>query len=251
MVGVRWVAERRVLRRASHQSLKVAVFRDQSFDQLSQIAPAAPYIRGDWDADYRRGDREESRGNADSARTAPFTAVREMSPPASTRMEDVSWDEACRRDLPVNTLTFKPAARPWYGSQRAWILVLGAAVVVMMVSGALLVLRSSSDGTEGSTTVTPTATTSAVPPPAAPNTVGEEPLPSAEVPPPPPPPPEETSTAPAGNGGYTRSTPSPSATPTGRPRIPMPISVAPRPQPTSDPDHSAPGDAPRRHGGFW
>ena len=248
MVGVRWMAERRVLRRASHQSLKVAVFREQPFDQVSQNPPAAPYARGDWDADFRRGDRDEGRGFAEVERTAPFTAVREMARPAPNRMEDVSWDEAAQRPLPANTLTFKPAARPWYWSQRALILALVAVVLVMIVAGVLLVLRNSSDATEDSTTVTPSATTSAVPPP-APSTVADEPLPSAEIPPPPPPPPpEETNAAPSG-GGYTRSTPSPSVAPS-RPRMTAPISVAPRPQSTPNPDHSAPGDAPRRRG-FW
>lgn len=254
VVRLRWVGERRVLRRASHQSLKVPVFRDQSFDALSQITPADSYARGDWDADYRRGDREQTWYPGDAEHTAPVATVREMPRPEPAPMADISWDEASRRQQrtpPASTLTFKPAVRPWYGSQRVLILVLVAAVVAMIVAGVLLVLRSASDGTQD-TTVTPAVTTSAVPPTTPSTPVGEEPLPPAEVPPPPPPP-EETSSAPSGNGGgYRWYPPSGSDTPTGRPARPAPISVAPLPRPAPTSGHAAPGDGPpRHHRGFF
>jgi hypothetical protein len=247
MAGPRWVAERRVLRRASHQSLKVPVFRDQSFAELSQTTPATSYARGDWDAQYRRDD-----GEAD-ADTGPLATVREVPPTEPASMEDVSWDEASRRPLPSNGLTFKPALRPWYGSSRVLLFALGIAVIAMIVAAVLLVRANSSDGTEDSTTVTQTATTSAVPPSApASNPVGADPLPPAELPPPPPPPPEETTTAPQGTGGgYRWYPPSQSDAPTGRPREPAPISVAPQPHEAPEPGHSAPGDAPHRRRGFF
>jgi hypothetical protein len=229
----------------------VPVFRDQSFTELTQNTPADSYARGDWDADYRRDDWED--GDAD---TGPLATVREVAQTEPARMEDVSWDEASRRErraLPSNALTFKPAVRPWYGSPRVLLFALGIAVVAMIVAAVLLVLRYSSDGTEESTTVTQPATTGAVPPSApASNPVGEDPLPPAELPPPPPPPPEETTTAPQGTGGgYTWYPPSQSDTPTGRPREPAPISVAPQPHEAPSPGHAAPGDGPRRRRGFF
>jgi hypothetical protein len=269
MAGVRW-GERRILRRTSHQSLKVAVFRDQPFDAPTQGTPADSYVHGDWDADYRRADLEHNGAavnraavngaavngatygqDPDDEDTGPLTVVRDVAPQAPDRLEDVSWDEAARREqrsLPANALTFKAAPRPWYGSPRILLLAVGLAIAAMIVAGVLLALRSSSDGDEDSTPVTPTATSSAVPPPPPSDTVGD-PLPPAEVPPPPPPP-EESTPAPRGNGGY-YWTPSPhSQTPTGRPREPAPISVSPQPHNAPEPGHSAPGDAPRHRGFF-
>lgn len=252
MAGVRW-GERRILRRASHQSLKVAVFRDQPFDAVSPHTPADSYVHGDWDADFRR-DEHEFDGASANEDTGPLTVVRDVSSQAPDRLEDVSWDEASRREqrpLPADSLTFKPAGRPWYGSQRILKIAVGVAIAAMIVAGVLLALRSSSDGNEDSTPVTPTATSSAVPPPPPPSdTVGDDPLPPAELPPPPPPPPEASTAAPRGNGGY-YWTPTPhEQTPTGRPREPAPISVSPQPHNAPAPGHSAPGDAPRHRGFF-
>lgn len=244
------MAERRVLRRASHQSLKVPVFRDQSFTELSQNTPADSYVRGDWDADYRRDDWDD-----DDADTGPLATIRESPQTEPAGMEGVSWDEASSRPLPSNGLTFKPASRPWYGSSRALLFALGIAVVAMIVAAVLLVLRYAGDDAQESTTVTQPASTSASPTtvPTS-NPVGEDPLPPAELPPPPPPPPppDEANPAPPGTGGgYRWYPPSQSDTPTGRPREPAPISVAPQPHEAPSPGHTEPGDAPKRRRGFF
>jgi len=278
VVGVRWVAERRVLRRASHQSLKVPVFREQSFDALSQNNPATSYARGDWDADYRRdegwppadpehpssdGDRNEARVSADPDHTAPLPTVREMTRPEPVPLEDDSWDARPhhRTDLrlgppPSNTLTFKPVSRPWYGSmQRVLVFVLVAAVIALIVAGVLLVLRTSGSDTDETTTVPSTATTNATSQPAPPPNTGDGQSLAPGVPGdlPPPPPPEETSPPPPATGGGYRWYPSrePDTSATGRPQIPAPISVAPLPRQAPEPGHVSPGDAPRRHRGFF
>ncbi len=167
------------------------------------------------------------------------------------------------RDHPVGsasrTLTFKPAAAPWYRDRRGLVVLIAVIAVAVVLALVPMLLKGSGPGSEEPTNAPPT-TAGPAPTSAQPTSNSNAPtLTSRSAPPPPPsppqpPPPPPTQEAPV----YVPQYPGPrsgSSSEQAKPEIGVtraPISVSPKP--VTPPTSAAVGDngtPPRRgHWGF-
>jgi hypothetical protein len=91
-----------------------------------------------------------------------------------------------RRNSPINSLTFKPAAPPWYRTKAALIALLAIVVVAVALSILPLVLRNPAPGTKEPTRIAPSTS---VPAPSSDRPTENSVQPTLTSPPAPPPPP--------------------------------------------------------------